>query len=283
MRWRAVTVPWLIMFGLFAMVYGVQRLYDQSRATQIVTLVKSITYNQFIEPTVPSVALLQHATFGFNTAIADFLWLQTIQYYGGGDPNGTYRKLPDLINAIITVDPKFNYPYSFAGIVMPNEGFADQALTILQQGEHNLPDSWEIPYDEGTIYYINKKDYGAAASAYTRASQKPGAPAVAKFLSAVQYDRSHDRDTAKHIFQSLADQSTNDYFKSRAQNFVDHYQLLDDLQGVVSAFRARQGRFPASLDELVQKHYVQSIPADPINRVLTYNPVDGTVDAVLQK
>jgi len=151
----------MIIVALWVSVWGVQRQYDQVRLQHIRTI--QISVNEFIEPSLPSPIVLEKAAFGFRTVIADLLWLTTIQYYGGGDPYGKYRQLPKLVESITRLDPRFTYPYSFAGLVLPNEGFPDEALSILRTGEKSLPDSWELPYNEATIYYIDKKDSAAAA------------------------------------------------------------------------------------------------------------------------
>ncbi len=265
----------------FIGVYYLQFNFDQLRIKHIKSF--KISTNELLEPAIPSEDSIKKLTFGQNTLIADLLWLQTIQYYGSGDPYGKYRQLPKLINAITTIDPKFTYPYSFAGLILPNEGFVDEALEILSNGEQNLPQNWEIPYSKGTILYINKKDYKSAAASYSNASNKPGAPDKTKFLSAVQYDRGENYQTAMQIFQNLADKSDNQYFKDRAKLFVDHYLLLDSLEKVCKTFKDKEGRYPRTLNELVQKKVVNEIPADPLGREIKYDSGTGKVNANLEK
>lgn len=276
-----VFINLFILLVGFAGIYGLQYNFDRLRLKHLSTF--NIPINQLIEPAVPSDSAIKKMTFGQNTLIADLLWLQTIQYYGGGDPQGKYRQLPKLIQSIVSIDPKFTYPYSFAGLVLPNEGFVDEAITILTEGESNLPKNWEIPYSKGTIYYINKKNYPLAAQSYINASNKPGAPDKAKFLGAVQFDRSQNYETAMLIFQGLADKSDNQYFKDRAKLFVDHYMLLDALEKMCQKFRDKEGRYPKTLDELVTKKYVPEIPKDPLDREIKYDQNTGKVTADLEK
>lgn len=277
--WMIVNL--LIVIMGFVGVYFLQYGFDQLRIKHL----KSITIptNELIEPSVPSDNALKKLTFGQNALIADLLWLQSIQYYGGGDPYGKYRQLPKLMQGIVSIDPKFTYPYSFAGLILPNEGYVDEALNILTQGESNLPNNWEIPYSKGTIYYINKKDYANAAKSYTNASNKHGAPDRTRFLGAVQYDRSENYQTALQIFQNLAEKSDNQYFKDRANLFVAHYTLLDGLEKFCQTFKDKEGQYPKTLGELVARHYVQEIPADPLGREIKYDNQTGKVTANLSK
>jgi len=215
--------------------------------------------------------------------VADGLWLSSIQYYGGGDPQGKYRQLANLMDDILAIDPKFSYPYSFAGLILPQEGFSDDALRILANGQKVLPDSWSIPYDIATIYFINKKDARKAAEYYQLASTKPGAPAKTKYYSAVQFDTANDYQTAYNIFKDVAENSDNEYFKGKAQLFMAHYQLLSDLEKIVQIFKQRQRRMPLTLDVLVIKKYVENIPEDPLNRKILYDNTTGKVTTEFKK
>ncbi len=270
-----------IILGLFVCIYIIQVQYDAARYTHLHQA--SLSYNEVIEPTVASPAIVKAASFGQYAAFSDILWLKTIQYYGGGDPDGKYRQLPKLMQTILSLDPRFEYPYQFSGLVLPAEGFSDAALTILHDGEKSVPNNWLLPYYQGSIYYINKKDYPKAAESYARAATKPNAPATAQFLSAVQYDRSNDYATAYTIFKQVAESSDNAYFKERAQVFMAHYALLHDLELFTKAFHDKEGRYPKDLQELVTRHYIQAVPEDPLKRALEYDAKTGSVSSVLSK
>ncbi len=271
----------IIIIALIALIVGEQTWFDRARTNHLRNV--RVPYNELIEPDLPSASSLEHFSSGLNTVLADVLWLVTIQYYGGGDPYGMYRQLPNLVESIITLDKRFLYPYTFAGIVLPNEGFSDQALQILKQGEKALPNEWTLPYYEATIYYINKKDNKLAAESYQRASQKPGAPDNTKFLSAIEFSKADDLNTAIAIFTNLAKTSSNSYFKQRSQLYVDHYTLLRDLNTAIQAFHKNENRYPNSLQELVTKNYITEVPADPLNRVLDYNNQTGSLTADVTK
>ncbi|MFA6082562.1 MAG: hypothetical protein WC773_04095 [Patescibacteria group bacterium] len=274
-------IKWLTVPALLALVVLTQLNFDRVRASQ--WRKSTVTYNQIIEPIVPNKDMLKISALGNNNFMADLLWLNTIQYYGGGDPYGKYQALPKLMSSILSLDNKFSYPYQFSGIVLSGEGFSDQALQILKDGEVALPNNWEIPYYEGTIYYINKKDYAQSAAAYKRASEKPGAPSKTKFLSAVEFDRSNDYQTALAIFEGLAESSDTQYFKDRAKLFVDHYTILQGLTNMIKDYKNKFGHYPKDLNELVQKHYLTEIPKDPLNRDILYDSNTGAVTSPVGK
>lgn len=65
----------------------------------------------------------------------------------------------------------------------------------------------------------------------------------------------------------------------KARETVLH-QNLAALRDSIDRFRADQGRYPQSLDELVQKRYLREVPMDPVAQSratwTTEPPADGT-------
>jgi general secretion pathway protein G len=65
----------------------------------------------------------------------------------------------------------------------------------------------------------------------------------------------------------------------KAKEVVLH-QNLSAMRDSIDHFRADQGRYPQTLDELVQKRYLREIPMDPISQSrttwVTEQPGDGT-------
>jgi general secretion pathway protein G len=65
----------------------------------------------------------------------------------------------------------------------------------------------------------------------------------------------------------------------RAKDTVLHENLAA-MRDSIDRFRADQGRYPQTLDELVQKHYLREIPMDPVamsrSAWTTEQPSDGT-------
>ncbi|WP_371826399.1 type II secretion system protein [Caballeronia sp. M1242] len=65
----------------------------------------------------------------------------------------------------------------------------------------------------------------------------------------------------------------------KAKETVLHENLAA-MRDSIDHFRADQGRYPQSLDELVQKHYLREIPLDPVSMSratwTVEQPADGT-------
>ncbi|MCI0534418.1 MAG: hypothetical protein L0Z50_04245 [Verrucomicrobiales bacterium] len=52
---------------------------------------------------------------------------------------------------------------------------------------------------------------------------------------------------------------------------------LASLNNAIQQFNAMEERFPKDLNELVEKHYLSSVPAAPAGMKLAYNPQTGEI------
>jgi len=230
------------------------------------------TYNVYIEPQPFSPAAARFVSFGAREFVADIYWLKLIQYYGGGDPQGKYRKLAELFNTVTELSPKFATAYTTGLLILPGEGFVDQALALGAKGEKNLPDSWEIPYNTGLVYHIYKKDYVQAAKEFEKAASLPNAPANARYFAAVYYNQADQRQTAYQIFKNLYESSTNDFVKDRAKKYVEHLDIFFALQDAIHRYQDKFHQPPDNLIQLVEKKIISTIPVSPLNIQFVIDP-----------
>ncbi len=260
---------------LLAIIFLGQLNYDAWNAFAAPTIPTSL--NNYIEPQPLSGNTAKIAALGENEFLANIYWLELIQYYGGGDPSGKYRKLPDLYNTITDLSPKFLTAYQNGLLVLPGEGFVDQAIALGKKGEENLPNSWEIPYYLGLDYHIYKKDYVAAAEEFTKASKLPGAPANTAYFAALYYSQTDQRKISYDLFLNIAQTSTDPYLKDRAQKYADHLAITFSLQDAITAFQNKYHRNPNSLQDLVDKKIINNIPVSPLGFPFNYDSKSGQI------
>lgn len=269
-RWGAI-----LAVTLLAVSYAAQIQYDTWARYSPLPI--NVTYNDFIAPQPLSGLAAKAASFGQSQFLATIYWLELIQYYGGGEPNGKYNQLPALYNTITDLDPTFTAAYQNGLLILPGEGFVDQAIALGKKGEQNLPTSWEIPYYLGLDYHIYKKDYPAAAAEFSKAAKLPGAPANTGYFAALYYSQTDDRQLAYTLFKNLADTETDPYLKDRAQKYAEQLAITFNLQDAVTAFNNKFGRYPKSLQELVDQHFISALPVSPLGFSFSYNPATGAV------
>jgi len=271
--WRRIG-PALILAG-FLLSYLGQLNFDSWQRFTYRPL--NTTYNVYIEPQPLSPQAARVIGFGADEFVASWYWLSMIQYYGGGDPQGKYRKLAELFNTITELSPKFLAAYRMGLLILPGEGFVDQALDLGAKGKRNIPDSWEIPYYLGLDLHMYRKDYAAAAKEFELAASKPNAPANARYFAAIYYNQADERQTAYQLFQSIYENSQDNFIKERAKKYLDHLTIIFYLQDSINKFRSNYGRYPNSLNELVSKRVIPEIPVSPLGRAFTLDPSTGTI------
>lgn len=239
----------------------------------------NVSENILIEPHPLPANVLKKASLGLNNFIADILWIQTIQYYGGGDPQGKYRKLPEILDTLTSVDPKFAYPYSFGLLILPGEGFVKEAVALGEKGmkSPNVKGDWEIPYYLGLTEHFYAKDHIKAAKYLQIAADRPGAPDITKLMAGIYYQKANDKTTAYNLYVVVYKTTKNKYVKERAKAYLDHMQLIFAMEKLANDYKGRYGIFPATLQDLVTRGYLSEIPADPLERGFVINPQTGVI------
>ncbi len=157
--------------------------------------------------------LLNIASLGFNDVIADILWMRTIGYFGEhyqGDKK--YIWLYHMLDIVTTLDPGFQYPYHFGGLVLSIEGKdIGSSNALLRKGMANHPNVWQFPFYIGFNYFFFEKDYQKAARYFEIASRIPGSPRYLKSLAARLYAESGNPEIALTILKET-------YINTRDEN-----------------------------------------------------------------
>lgn len=268
-------LAWALVFGLFLSISGLQILTDQQKINRKLTAVET---NILIEPKVFSADLTKKINLGFNQLIADYLWLRTIQYFGGGDYSKRYHALPKLLAAITDLDPKFVQPHLFAMLVLPYQKDVQAAIEIGERGLKNNPKIGLIPYYLGAIYHTEKKDYQRAAEAYAIAATKKDTPLAAKVLAGVSLSQMNEKQAAVAWWQGILETAKPDSYEyERAKIWLEHLLLQIQLEKIVSAFKEKEGRLPKNFEELVELKILPSLPQSPLGVKFLIAPDTGLV------
>ena len=233
------------------------------------------------QPLIPSPQILHFLSLGDQPLVADFLWLDTIQYFGTSNPYAKFAALPRLLDTITQVDPKFAYPYQFGLIVLPFMGAADTAQILGERAQQEIPNDALLTFYLATVYQINLKDYKKAAEYYTKSASIPGAPGAAKELAGVSLakvnEELNDRLVALAFWKTVYENAANEDEKERALNWYNHMNLVYNLETLIQNYKNTHGAFPTALDELVKANIISEIPLSPIERQLDYDPIAGKI------
>ena len=234
--------------------------------------------------------VMRRVALSYDAVLADVYWIRALQHYGRERLKSADQRQYDLLYPLLdlatTLDSRFTVGYRFGAIFLaePHPGGAgrpDQAIALLEKGIALNPNKWDYYHDIGFIYYWNLHDYRHAAEWFKRGGALAGAPWWLKTYAAVMLTRGGDRQSSRAMWQQLATSQENEWLQQTAQlrlmqlDAMDH---IDTLEGVVTEFRRREGKLPASWEQIVASGLLPGIPLDPTATPYTLNFSTGDVN-----
>jgi hypothetical protein len=216
----------------------------------------------------PSGHLLEVASMGYETLVADLLWLRGIQYYG--EHRRTDRSYPlaeHVFSTITDLDPLFMGAYRFGAFVLTQDvGQPVAGIRLIKKGMLHNPGRWQLPFDLGFLYFIEMDDHARAAHFFRFASWQDEAPDLVKRFSAFAYRKAGKTAIAKALWKEIQLSSANNVMKETADHALKNIlrdELAESLAVRVESFRSTTGRMPRALSELVGAGLLRSVPPDP--------------------
>lgn len=264
----------IIVFSLLCLVGFTQYQTDQ-------TLLKTYRKAQIkqIPPVyLPSAEAISRTNAGFNTASADLVWLNLIQYFGGGNPNQPYASLNQMLNTVIELDPQFEYPYLFGGIILPWQEEPQAALDILNKGLNHFPQNGLMYYYAGSIAKLYLNEPKLAAQYFQQSIGKKDTPKAAAVLAGISLTELDDREFALKWWEGiLTDETQNEVIKERAQVWQQHLQIVLELEKQIK-LAEQSGHSIKALEDLIDLGLIKEIPLSPLGFEYIYQPTTGRVE-----
>jgi hypothetical protein len=217
-------------------------------------------------------AMRRLATFGYSKVLADFLWLDAVQYYGSrANAAVQYGGLAARLEDVTDLDPGFEYAYQFAGQSVPYHDDASHlwyntnaAIKLLEKGNATGPTRWKIPWLLGFNLYTFRGDYVGAGRAMEQASKLPGAPAYLAAFAGRLMAQGADVNTAIFFTQEALLGAQDERSRSNLESRLKSLILQRDLDVLNAAAQERSKTAPVmNLSDLVGIGGVSSVPPDP--------------------
>lgn len=218
---------------------------------------------------------------GFRNVLADVVWLEAVQVAGNKKmTTGDYSRLTVLLNAVANYDPRFAIPYLLGGVVLgESPGHVRDALRILERGRSQFPDNWQFPFYIGFTYWFSLGDFAEGGKAMAAAARLPGSPAYLPTLATRLLAEGRDPATALALLVELERQETDDIRRDVLRRRIRDVVVERDIQFLersVAEFRARTGKLPGALADLVIAGIVSKLPREPNGGSYVLQP-DGSV------
>ena len=218
-------------------------------------------------PYVPHGKPLASLSPGMRLSIANFYWLLTVQYLGDSraDERG-YERLYPLVDLVTDLDPKHGYAFQTAGIVLSAKGLLDESDRILKKGMEHGPNWWSYPFYIAFNHYFYRGDYAEAARWAEIAARTPGAsPHISHLALAMKVKSGAPEDAVRFLEEMMTVVKDEKALAALEEQYKlavlqVHFQKLDE---AVASFRARHGRSPSRLAELVEAGILPTLPKEP--------------------
>jgi tetratricopeptide (TPR) repeat protein len=237
---------------------------------------------------VPSGRLIEKLALSYDALAADVYWIRAIQHYGGdrlSDRTQRFELLYPLLDITTTLDPMFSIAYRFGAIFLaePYPGGAgrpDLALQLLEKGVRAQPSKWQYFEDIGFVYYWQLRDYRAAARAFRRGSDIPGAPWWMRSLAAVTLAQGGSRQASRFLWQQVLSEAHDPWLLDNATMRLQQLDALDQIDGLrrlIQEYARRAGRLPESWEAMVAAGLLPAPPVDPTGVPYVLNRTTGDV------
>ena len=159
---------------------------------------------------VPSATFLRHASLGYQTMVADLMWIRATQTFGKEIMSNKkwerrHKFLFPFLELTVSLDPHFIGAYRFGGLLLSVVKQYDNAIALYEKGYAANPDRWEMPHDLGRLYFLDLKDYEKALYWWKITDTLPGRPEyIPRFLPRL-YAQSGHREIAIQLWLELLD------------------------------------------------------------------------------
>jgi tetratricopeptide (TPR) repeat protein len=190
----------------------------------------------------------------FKGLIADWYWIQSLQYMGNKIINSKEevinindlrplnpRLLFPMLDTASSLDPQFMTVYSYGAAVLPAID-SDQAIKLLEKGVAANREDWRLYHNLGYIYW-QSKNYSKAAEVYAEGAKKPGAPVWMKQMSVNMQAQGGSRDFARQIYQQMFDTAEDEQAKTFAELRFAQIQSLDERDAIRTSLQIFQRKF----------------------------------------
>ncbi|MFQ6083324.1 MAG: hypothetical protein ACE5WD_08190 [Candidatus Aminicenantia bacterium] len=230
---------------------------------------------------LPSGRYLKFITFGYNSFLADIIYLWAIQYYSDYSIADRFNYLEHIFSIISELDPRYLDPYRIGALIAWYEAKQiDLALKLLDIGIKKNPDQWILPLEAGHYAQIFKKDYKLARYYFGLTKKIEGAPPIAERLYANAAFKAMDLKTAYQSWLEIYQTTQNERIKKIAFNHLYQTKATIDIlliKKAITQYERIYNRKPMNLDQLKKAGILNQIPKDLDGKDYLYDFKTGEV------
>lgn len=195
---------------------------------------------------IPAPQKARLSSLGFDAAVADYYWIQTLQLIGGsgGNTRQHSKEIGELIDVVTTVDPWIGPAYRLAAVWLTgSEEDVRTAIRLLERGVAYLPLDWRNRYHLGFNHFFYLEENAKAADVLEKAIPLEGVP---NYLGPLVARLRTDRGGIEMAAGFLSD---------LARNAPDEYSRAEYLKALDEIETERRARYlDAAREEYWRRH-----------------------------
>ncbi|MBI5494094.1 MAG: hypothetical protein HY904_03650 [Deltaproteobacteria bacterium] len=217
-----------------------------------------------MHPNVPSypVALFHGLLRG--RAAADIQWLRFASYAGDNRHQAVRPALQPLLRLVLDLDSGFADAWWVGALILSTEkGGEREAAAVAHEAGSHFPNQWRFPFLEGALQLTALFNTTAAAAAWERASALPDAPPYLAQAAGRLRSRDEACLIAQRTAEQILDMSPPGQGQAALAARVRDLKVectLRNVEAAVASYRQREGRLPATLDEVVAAGLLGGVP-----------------------
>ena len=233
---------------------------------------------------LPQAEVLKIAALGYQSIVADFIWLQAIQVMGEKKVSEEAgRWIYRALDVVTTLDPQFVRAYEAGGLVLCTlVVLPEESNALLEKGMKHNPQAWQLPFYMGINYYFELGDDAKAGEYIARAARLPGAPAYLPGLAARLYVSAKAPQNAVELLASMYENAADGDARKVLELRLKQAIVARDLQVLEAAIGRYRDLFlnqPGQLEDLVVQGVLSALPRDPFGGRYLYDPYTQVVSS----
>ena len=266
-------LTWSVLLALGGSAVGVLTMVDRQRPSLV--RAEELSY-------LPKGEYLKLVVLGYQQMAADLIWLKAVQHLGEKhQTRAGYLSAYHAVDVLTDVDPTFVFAYQAAGTVLGVwAGLPRESIALLTKGMRNHPEVWQLPFYVGYDYFYELHDPVMGARYFRIASVLPGAPDYLPRLAARMTVEVGDPQAALEFLQRLYQQTEDEQVRqglARRMKEVIVERDIRFLEEGVRRYKARYGKLPVKLEDLVTREIIPKIPEEPFGGIYKLQASEGTV------
>jgi len=266
-------LTWSFLLALGGSAVGVLTMVERQRPS--LARAEELSY-------LPKGEYLKLVVLGYQQMAADLIWLKAVQHLGEKhQTRAGYLSAYHAVDVLTDVDPTFVFAYQAAGTVLGVwAGLPRESIALLTKGMRNHPEVWQLPFYVGYDYFYELHDPVMGARYFRIASVLPGAPDYLPRLAARMTVEVGDPQAALEFLQRLYQQTEDEQVRqglARRMKEVIAERDIRFLEEGVRRYKARYGKLPVKLEDLVTREIIPKIPEEPFGGIYKLQASEGTV------